>query len=347
MKVAALALAVLVAHGGTAVQRSDHRAELDGFSPKVAGVTARLVDDGTRIELDADGHEVVVLGYEGEPYLLVDEGGVYENALSPSTYLNRSLTGDAIPAEADSDSEPRWEKLDDGTVVRWHDHALHVPPGQALGTRDESRWSIPLRIDGEEVLLDGRLVTLPKPSMAPWLLAAAAIAIAVIVTARRGGTGTTMALLAALVAVDAARIYGIAFGTPAWLASPVDVLSDQWALLIVGWGMAIAAFVLYGRGRRWDATAAALVASAVITVEGGILELDDLASAGLTSALPVGVARAAIAIVLGLGVGLTIRAGLSLRRATSRPAPPAPRSGTSPTPGDDTQTAWPSDPASG
>src|SRR5436190_12202642 len=112
MKFAALALAVLVAHGGTAVQRSDYAAELDGLSPQVEGVTVRLVDEGTRIELDAGDHEVVVLGYEGEPYLLVDEGGVFENALSPSTYLNRSLSGDAIPASASSRAEPRWEKID-------------------------------------------------------------------------------------------------------------------------------------------------------------------------------------------------------------------------------------------
>lgn len=320
--VVALVVAALVAHGGTAVQRSDHRPRLDGLTPAVAGVEVRLVDEGTRIELDAGDHEVVVRGYEGEPYLLVDDGGVFENVLSPSRYLNRSLDGETPPPEASSRAEPRWEQLDDGSVVRWHDHALHVPPGQAIGSRDESRWSIPLRIDGEDAVLAGRLVTLAEPDLAPWLVLAGVLALAVVLSSRVRGTGISMALLAALLAADAARVYGIAFGTPTWLASRWEVVSDLWALAVVGWGMAIAGLVLFARRRRWEALAAAFVAAAVMTLDGGILELDDLTAAGLTSGLPVGVARATIAIVLGLGVGLTLRTAIELRRATWRPATP-------------------------
>jgi hypothetical protein len=343
---AALAFAVLVAHGGSAVQDSDYRPRVDGFSPDVDGISARLVDDDTRIELDAGDHEVVVLGYQGEPYLLVDEGGVFENLRSPSTYLNRSLDGDPIPPEADADADPDWERIGDGPRARWHDHALHVPPGQALGERDESEWSIPLRVDGEDVTLDGRMLTLPDTSAIPYIAGALVLATVVILSLRTTGTGVTMALLAALLALDLLRLYGIGFGTSTWLASRWEVIREQGTLPIVGWGMAIAALVLYARRRRFEALAATIVAAAVIAFGGGVLELDDLTASRIASALPDVVTRAVVAAVLGLGLGLAMRAVLEIRLATSRPARRARRSDSAPTPADDTRTASPSRPAS-
>jgi hypothetical protein len=323
VKLAALALAVLVAHGGAAVQRSDYRAELDRLVPDVPGIDARIIDAGTRVELDAGDHEVVVLGYEGEPFLLIDEGGVYENVVSPSTYLNRSLEGETPPPEASFDSEPEWEQVDDGQVARWHDHALHVPPGQAIGARDESAWRIPMRVDGTEVDIEGRLRTLPEPAVAPWLVLAGALAVACVLSLRFvRDQRLTLALLVVVFVADAARVYGIAFGTPTWLASRWEVLADQWALAVVGWGMTIAALVLRRMGRRWEALAAATVAAAVMTLAGGILEVDDLGAAGLTSGLPIVVSRAAVAVVLGAGLGVTLRAAIELRRGTWTPARP-------------------------
>jgi len=343
---AALVFAVLVAHGGSSVQDSDYRPRLDGFSPEVPGLDARLVDDDTRIELDAGEHEVVVLGYQGEPFLLIDEGGVHENVLSPSTYLNRSLDGDPIPPDADADSDPEWVRIGDGPTARWHDHALHVPPGQALGTRDESRWSIPLRVDGQDVFLDGRMITLPETSATPYIVLAMVLAAAVILSLRWTTTTTTLAILAGLVVADVLRVYGIGFGTPTWLASRWEVLREQGPLPIVGWGMAITALVLRARRRRFEALAATVVAAAVIAFGGGILELDDLAASRLASALPDTVTRTIVAAVLGTGLGLTARALLEVRLATSRPAPPAPRSDSAPTPADGTRTASRSHPAS-
>ena len=306
-----LLLAVLVAHGGTAVQESGHRPVLDRLSPEVAGIEVRLVDAATRIELDAGDHEVVVLGYEQEPFLLVDEGGVYENRLSPSTYLNRSLDGEVPPPEASFRSEPDWVKIDDGRVARWHDHALHVPPGQAIGARDESRWRVPIRVDGERVDIEGRLLTLPTPSIVPHLALAAVAAVATFLARR------LVPALVVLLAADVTRVVGLSLATPTWLASRWEVIAEQWHLQAVGWGLAIAAFVLHARRRRWEALAATFVAAATITVGGGLLELDDLGAPALEAST-----RWVIAVVLGVGIGATVRAGLALRRATFRPASP-------------------------
>ena len=355
MKLAAVSafVAVLVlapsawAHGGSATQATSFRPELDGVVPPGSGVGVRLVDDGTRIELDAGEHEVVVLGYEGEPYLRVDADGVFENQRSPSTYLNTSLTGSTPPPEADASAAPDWKRIGDGPTVRWHDHALHVPPGQATGARDESRWERPLVVDGESFALRGRIVTLPEPLPAPWLVLGAALAVVVVLAGRAAWRTTIVGALAVLVVADGARLYGLVFGTPTWLESRWGVLRESATMSIIGWGMATACVVLLLRRRRLEAAAAATIAGAVLALAGGLLELDDLTAARLGNALPDAAARGAIAVVFGVGLGVAVSALLELRRGSTTRARPARRSGSAPSPGDDTRTASPSAPPSG
>lgn len=334
------------AHAGGA-EATNHRAELLGLEPDVDGVSVRLVDDGTRIELDAGEHEVVVVGYESEPYLRIDGRGVFENRRSPATYLNRSLDGDTPPTDADADADPEWVRVASATTARWHDHALHVPPGQRAGARTESRWARPLEIDGAAVELRGRIVTAPAPSRLPWLLVAAIAAALVVVAGSLSWPVAVVSALALLVVADGARLYGLVFGAPTWLSSRVDVLADDATLSLIGWGLAVAAVVLVRTGRRLEATAAAMVAGGVVAFTGGILELADLGSAHLGSALGDTVARVAVALCLGVGVGVAVSSVLELRRASTTPASRTPRSGSGPTPGDDTRTGSSSSPASG
>ena len=59
-------------------------------------MTVRIRDLGRRIELVNDtDQDVVVLGYQSEPYLRVGPAGVFENGRSPSLYQNRVTTGAA------------------------------------------------------------------------------------------------------------------------------------------------------------------------------------------------------------------------------------------------------------
>ncbi len=336
-----------LAHAGSGVEATNHRPELRGLEPAVDGVRVRLVDDGTRIELDAGGHDVVVLGYEGEPYLRVDDRGVFENRRSPAVYLNRSLNGDTPPPEADATAAPDWVRVDDGVVARWHDHALHVPPGQRAGGRAVTDWERPLEVDGAPVALRGRIVTVPAPSALPWLAVAMALAVAVVLAARAAWRVAVVAALAVLVAAESARLYGLVLGAPTWLVSRTEVVVDAGTMSIIGSGLAVACIVLVARRRPLEAAAAAAVAGGVLAFTGGLQELDDLRASQLGSALPDGVARAVVAIVLGVGIGVAVSGVLALRRGTSTPATPAPRTGSEPTPAGDTRTASPSRPPSG
>jgi hypothetical protein len=334
------------AHVAAPVKATNDRTEVLRLDPAVPGVRVRLVDGMTRLELRAPGHRVVVLGYEGEPYLRVDGRGVYENVRSPATYLNTSIKGAVPPPSADAKAKPTWKRLGDGPTVRWHDHALHVPPGMKLGLTTQSTWKRPITVDGRTVQIVGRITRHPGRSRLPWLGIAAVVALGTIVAARRRWAPAVLAVLAIVMVADAARIAGLVLYAPPWLVSRAKLLFDLSVLSIVGWGMAVSAAVLVRRRRRFEAASAAMLAGAALALAGGLLEVADLAAVVLRTSLSDALARAVVAVELGGGGGVAVASLLELRRVLSRPASRAPRSGTGPSPGDGTRTASPSAPPS-
>ena len=91
------------AHGVGGIQPSNYETRIVSVRPTVPGLEIRSVDLGNRLEVtNRTGHEVLILGYDGEPYLRVGPRGVFENIRSPATYVNRTLTGGTpVPARAD------------------------------------------------------------------------------------------------------------------------------------------------------------------------------------------------------------------------------------------------------
>ena len=65
----------------------------------VDGLTLTILDADDRLELDnRSGKPIVILGYQGEPYLAFRDGKVYRNSHSPATYLNDDRFGQvALP----------------------------------------------------------------------------------------------------------------------------------------------------------------------------------------------------------------------------------------------------------
>ncbi|MEN3308747.1 MAG: hypothetical protein V7603_4949 [Micromonosporaceae bacterium] len=104
-----------------------YRSSLTRVLPAPAGVSVRVDPAGDFIELTNTGAtDVAVLGYTGEPYLRVTATVVAENALSQTTYLNRSLFADSVPTGQDTGSvAPMWRQIGATGTVRWHDHRIH------------------------------------------------------------------------------------------------------------------------------------------------------------------------------------------------------------------------------
>ena len=165
-----LALAMTVAPVATAHQGNPNfKSEINSIG--TAGVadgialTVKNYDDGLEL-VNRSGKVVMVLGYDGEPYLRFSPDGTVEvNLNSPSYYLNEDRFADVeVPARADPEAVPEWQQIDDTGVSYWHDHRSHyMGEGIPVQVTDEDTvtkvfdYRIPLMIDGEAVNARGTL----------------------------------------------------------------------------------------------------------------------------------------------------------------------------------------------
>ncbi|HEX3609436.1 MAG TPA: hypothetical protein VHU14_07200 [Solirubrobacterales bacterium] len=165
----------------------NYRSVIDRVTPKVPGVHFEVLAYDAYFEvLDQAGHEVVIYGYEGEPYARVLKDGTVEvNERSPAYYLNDTrYPTEEVPPIANPKAPPKWKTVGSEGIFLWHDHRMHygspAVPGQVT---DQSRktkifdYEIPLRIDGRKGAIDGTLywVGSPNPSKLPFILIGLAI----------------------------------------------------------------------------------------------------------------------------------------------------------------------------
>jgi len=246
MFAAALAPAApVLAHNGLGGATSDYLNQVTGFEGNPSGIVMRVVELGNRLEIvRTTAKDVMVLGYDGDPYLHLDAQGVAENHNSRAYYLNISrYASDLPPASAGPQATPDWVMVSTGTSVRWHDHRAHwmsaTPRADVVANPDVERVIFPAnRID---MIIDGRKVTalvrvtwLPPPDKTIWLASAAilggllATALVFAPAARRAapslavlaavaafvgqGPGATRAMLA--IATVAVALLGLAIRRP-------------------------------------------------------------------------------------------------------------------------------------
>ncbi|MCB1001613.1 MAG: hypothetical protein KDB40_20145 [Acidimicrobiales bacterium] len=276
---------------------TDYRSEIVAISPSVPGLEARIIGGDSFIELTTSGHDVVVLGYDREPYLHFDaDGTVRENVRSPARWLNLDRYSESsVPPEADASAPPEWEPVGSGGRYAWHDHRTHwmveVPPF-GLGPGDQILDGvIPLVVDGEAVEISVRSVWMPGPSWVPWLLAAvvAAVAGAIVVAfgARRPRVGlglvTAAAAMATIVGVWQTR------SVPSETGPPIT----HWALPVSAVVIGVAALV--GPWSAFTRRGAALVVAVQLAVW-TVLRLDVLDHAILPTSAPFWLDRVVTAV---------------------------------------------------
>ncbi len=175
------ALAALVvcsaaaAHGGGGAL--GFRSKVTRLMPATQGLSVTVLDYDDRLQLrNETGEPLVVLGYEGEPYLVFRDGRVYRNTRSPATYLNDDRFGQvALPDQADPKAAPEWEEVSVREQYDWHDHRIHwmsktLPP-KVEAAKDKPRhvfnWTVPARLDGKRLTIAGTLDYQPSPNQIP------------------------------------------------------------------------------------------------------------------------------------------------------------------------------------
>ena len=179
--------AVAAAHAG----KPGYTATVTGIDPPVPGVSITVLDRDDRLRLESTGgQEIVILGYDGEPYLRFTPDGTYRNAHSPATYLNEDrYAAVEPPADADPNAEPEWVEVSPRPIFEWHDHRIHwmspIDPPQIRADPDTPRqvftWDVPGTADAQPFTVSGSLDYAPPDSGPPWLALAlplAAVAIA-------------------------------------------------------------------------------------------------------------------------------------------------------------------------
>lgn len=313
------------AHGVSGVGATNFQTRLKQVSPQVPGVTMRVVEIGSRFELrNSTDQEVVVLGYQGEPYLRVGPEGVFENQRSPATYLNASRHGtNTVPGSADPKASPEWKKVSDEPVARWHDHRIHWMGSQDPPTvrRAPDRrhvvipeWTIPVQMGARSITATGDLVWVPAPSPLPWLVLALALLGGVAALGLTAAWGPAVAVVVALlVAADIVHAVGSASAKAGPTGAKIAEIVAGSFLSIVAWAAgAVAVWML--AHRRPQGLLAAGFAGLFIALSGGVADLVDLTRSQVPFAWGAALARLLVSASLGAGLGLVGAATLGLRR---------------------------------
>ncbi|HJW36699.1 MAG TPA: hypothetical protein VJ769_08670, partial [Actinomycetes bacterium] len=183
------------AHSLGGVEPSNYRTRVLAVRPPVPGLSVEVVDAGTRLRLANTGPaDVVVLGYQAEPWLRVGPRGVFENSRSPTVTMAGPRRADSPPpAATDPNAPPSWRQVDRGQAVSWYDHRAHweadSPPAQVRRAPGSAHviipeWTVRLRTGGRLADVVGEVRWVPGPSPLPWLAGAALLAMAVVAAGR-------------------------------------------------------------------------------------------------------------------------------------------------------------------
>lgn len=299
----------------------DYTSEVTSLTPPRASVALDVVGGDSFLQLTvAPGTDVVVMGYEGEPFVHVREDGIVErNRNSPATYLNEDRYAAVdIPATLvgvdPTTLEPDWEAVASGGRYAWHDHRIHwmapnAPPAVSRGGSFDWTGTVSLLVDGTPVEANGVIEYHHDSSPLPWigLGAVAAVVIA------RSGRRWPRAIAPFAVVVSAAAT-GVGWAT--WDAAPSGVGLSPLPLVVAALGVVagIAAISLPTRLRP-----IALAFAASVLLSWGLLRVSVLTSPVLPTTAPFVVDRSTtvVAIVAGLAIAALVLPALA------RPEPQA------------------------
>ncbi len=172
-----------LAHGGN----PNYRSIIDEVTPKMPGVSFQVLNYDSYFQLlDQQGHEVVIYGYEGEPYArILKNGTVQVNERSPALYLDENRYAEVeVPPIANAKAAPKWKTFDHSGSFIWHDHRMHyMSPALPPAVKNQSKktkifdYQIPISVEGKKGDINGTLywVGPANTSKTPFIVAGIAI----------------------------------------------------------------------------------------------------------------------------------------------------------------------------
>lgn len=284
-------------------------------APELPGIDWRVYAGGEFLEVSNDSvRDIVISGYEGEPYLRIGPDGVFHNRNSPAAYLNAERYGDvAMPPRADPAAPPDWVQVSAAPAHAWHDHRSHWmaqdPPLAVVAAPRRhhmiSQWVVPFRYDGTAHEISGTLEWAPGTPWWPWVLLGLLVATPALVGLVAGWEAPRLVRPSAATLAVIAVFNSVHFVDEliAWPAPLLDVLSGLLhTALFIGAGVLGAAVAWHG---RYGPFLALGIGSGAVLFHQGLLQLRVLEASQLPTAWPDAVVRLAVAASVGQAIWIT------------------------------------------
>jgi hypothetical protein len=270
------------------------------------GVDVDIVGSDTFVRVRSVGHDVMITGYQNEPYMHIKTtGDVFVNDGSQTTLINSNRYGNVDTSNFVESPTPVWRKIGTNGTAMWHDHRVHwmspkrPAPIDTLGTVVE--WKVPFSVDGVATTMTGTLFLREKSSVLWWLAGFASLLCAVVLSVRRRREFFVLTFLVSMV--------GVAIGLMQYLGLP-DGARITPMILMFSTGAAVVAAVSMFMQRRGHASqhiAVSLNAGAGATlVVCGWLCADQVRAAYVPGIDQEWLVRMLIPALLGIGFVATI-----------------------------------------
>ena len=202
------------------MQPRDTVSVIESITPALpAGVAVDIVGSDTFFRVRSVGHDVMITGYQNEPYMhITTTGDVFVNDGSQTTLINGNRYGNVDTSAFVESPNPVWRKIATNGTAMWHDHRVHwmspkrPAPIDTIGTVVE--WKVPFSVDGVATTVSGTLFLREKASVLWWLAGFVALLCAVVLSVRRRNEffALTFLMSVAGVVVGAMQFVGLPDG---------------------------------------------------------------------------------------------------------------------------------------
>lgn len=280
------------------------------------GVEVDIVGSDTFVRVRSVGHDVMITGYENEPYMhITTTGDVFVNDGSQTTLINDNRYGNVDTSKFGESPNPVWRKIGTDGTAMWHDHRVHwmslkrPAPIDTIGT--VVSWKVPFSVDGVATAVSGTLFLREKASVLWWLAGFAALLSAVALSVRRRKEFFTVTFLMSIV--------GVVIGAMQYVGLPNGARITP-LILMFSTGAAVVAAMSMFMQRRSQSTphiAVLLNAGAGATlIVGAWLCADQVRAAYVPGVDQDWLVRMLIPTLLGIGLVATIDGVMRIRRNT-------------------------------
>jgi len=168
------------AHGIGGAGPTNSKTIIKSIKPSTNSFDIVPIENGEKVKLTRTSNEdIIVLGVDKEPYILINEKGTFINEKSATRIINRSMDSSLTQEEenreyaktsADPKQEPKWIKESSSQTYRWHDHRSHYMGSIPDDVSNLGTSSLPIMTGSGKHLVSLEFVTTDAVNSTPYLV---------------------------------------------------------------------------------------------------------------------------------------------------------------------------------